>query len=214
MRCSRIVLLVLGMAACARPALHPSAAPAASYQFRGDPTPITSRRWHEDGLRFPQLRFFHGYDALILAPNAGLATPPRVALRDRQAIFGGRLGSAEVLAPAAAVGKYVIFLPPLDADGDVVARPAAWQPHLAPYAAAAAIGVASLDETPRSLADALLRGDWIEATIDASPLPPVILLPLGPALAPFNRARTLPVIGQVSDLFSVTATWVPRRTER
>ncbi|HET9984857.1 MAG TPA: M28 family peptidase [Longimicrobiales bacterium] len=72
---------------------------------------------------------------------------------DVPVVFGGRLGG-KVIPPAEAAGKLVVFLPPLGPDG----KPS-WQfwraSEVFQYGQAAAIGIASLDETPTGLLDGI-----------------------------------------------------------
>jgi hypothetical protein len=161
-----------------------------------------------DQIRFPQPRFLHGYDAVILAPNAGLRTHHRITLRDRQIVFGGRLGGARVVSPVTAAGRFVMFLPPLDAQGEVVYRPASWQQLLEPYSSAGGIGIISLDATPRSLADALSTGDFVEVPNGERLLPPVILFPLQPARVLLAIGGVdFPEVGGLGMLLTATAIW-------
>jgi hypothetical protein len=209
MRFGSLALLMLALA-CAPTMRTGSAESEVSYRLRADQKPISSPPKIIWEFRGPDPRFYHGYDAVILAPNAGLRTPAKFAVRDVYVVYGGRLGSGYVADPASTLGKFVLFLPPLDADGEVVFQPSAWNALLAPYARAAAIGVISLDETPRGLADALTNGDFVEAPPKGEPLPPVLLFPAKPALALIDfadRGHQLPMPGVIGRRLTVVGTW-------
>jgi hypothetical protein len=164
-------------------------------------------------LRFPEYRFANGYDALILAPNSGLRTPANISLRQVEIVYGGRLGSGYVASPTSTFGKFVLFLPPLTEDGEVAYRPEQWSALLEPYARTAAIGMISLNDTPRGLAAALHAGDFVAVPSGNVPLPPVILFAADPALALIeyaDRGNQLPMPGVLGRRLSVAAKWERR----
>lgn len=205
---------ILALAGCANAVSTPSPRTNAglAYDLRANPKPIGVQSIN--ARPGPDVRFFVGIDAVLLAPNAGLRTATRVSMATVRIVAGGRLGDDKVLAPGAAAGKFVVFLPPLDENGDVIYRPLHWATHLAPYATARAIGVVSLDETPRGLADALTVGDVIEDRLIGGKLPPVIIFSRGPALVLFDDAgyaNDFPSAGVTGLYFSANARWIPRR---
>jgi hypothetical protein len=211
-----LFLIGLACAACARavqPTIQSNEA-VPSFDLRATRKPISVIR-HTAAPNFEmESRFFIGFDAVIVAPNAGLRTPRRISVRDVPVISGGRLGSAQIIPPSAALHRFVLFHPPLAPNGDVVFRPAEWAALLAPYARARGIGIISLDDTPRSLLDALATGDKVENELLGDELPPVIIFGSNTALALFEESAYPTRIadpGGAGKTLSAVATWEPRR---
>ncbi len=98
-----------------------------------------------------------GFDFVPLVGVFGLATPDRMDVARRRFVFGGRLGTPTAMRPSDAAGAFVVFDPPLRENGQPDFQLWNVRSQLAAYSGAEAVFVATLDLTPRSFVDALLR---------------------------------------------------------
>ena len=123
-------------------------------------------------------------------------------------LYGGRLGSADVIAPAAGKGHVVIFLPPLRADGlpeQDVNRAAA---QLAEYRDSAAILVDALDLSPHRGVPTPLR-----SPAHRPQCPPVVLVSHAVARVLLSKPPELATAGWNSCV-RVTLKFKPAKSSR
>jgi hypothetical protein len=91
-----------------------------------------------------------GVDFVPLTSVIGLAAPHEANVSGPRYVRGGRLGAADAVAPASVAGRFVVFQPPLRANGQPDYQLWNVRAQLATYERAAAIFVATLDLMPRS----------------------------------------------------------------
>ncbi|HEX5725000.1 MAG TPA: M20/M25/M40 family metallo-hydrolase [Longimicrobiaceae bacterium] len=86
------------------------------------------------------------------------------------AVYGGRLGDANVISPEAAAGKFVVFSAPLGQNGQPTYQ--FWtQGSLARYQQAAGVAIAVLDLTPAGVVGFFRQEQYAMADPAARPLP-------------------------------------------
>ncbi len=131
-----------------------------------------------------------GADVLPFAnANGGRALPqgaPR-PVNGAQVIFGGLLGAGNMIAPAQAAGRVVVFTVPAGPNGQRDYRTFVRVGSLAQYADAAGIAVVSLDVVPPAVVQRLLAPEE-RVHAEASGAAPLILL-----VTPAAAARMLGV---------------------
>lgn len=121
-------------------------------------------------------------DFVPLENAANRRTAHRVTVPRTWTVYGGKLGTADVIAPGAITGLIVVFDPPNRPDGTPDHQWTQWQGLLAPYRAAAAILLTTLDVTPLSEIDEYIRPHYslfAPGAIEPSSAPPVLAVSHG-----------------------------------